>query len=191
MSWMIIAVVLLVAFGPVLWLMPSRRDRRLSALRLAARQAGLGVEIAHLPKLNPSAEERVSAGGVVRDPVVECAGYSLPLRRRLELLPTWRLLRDKDGSDGPVPGWSFVPRPNMANPYWQRLWGQFEAVFECLPDDAVGLELGERAVTLFWRESPSADAAWPARLAECFRDLDQRLAVLEAEIEMEIADEDS
>ena len=132
MSWLIITVVLLIAFGPVLWLIPSQRDKRLAALRLAARQAGLNVEIEHLPKLNASAEERVSAGGVIRDPVVECAAYSHMLERRLYLLPHWRLLKDAQGDDGPVPGWTFNPVPERTNPYWSRLWACFVGLFEML-----------------------------------------------------------
>ncbi len=191
MTWLIIAGVLLIAFGPILWLIPSRRDKRLAALRLAARQAGLNVEIEHLPKMNPSAEDRVSAGGVIRDPVVDCAAYSHILVKRLHLLPKWRLLRDSEGNDGPVSGWTFNPVPERANPYWPRLWECFTDFFEILPDDAVGLALEERTIVLYWMESPSFGVEYVARLAECFRDLGARLEHLEGQLEEELAEPDS
>lgn len=191
MTWLIIAAVLLIAFGPVLWLIPSRRDKRLAALRLAARQAGLNVEIEQLPKLNASAEDRVSAGGVIRDPVVDCAAYSHILSRRLHLLPRWRLLKDSEGHDGPVVGWTFNPVPERANPYWPRLWACFSELFEMLPADAVGLALEERTIFLYWLESPAFDTEFVARLAQCFRELGARLEDLESQIEAELADADS
>ena len=191
MSWLIIAVILLVAFGPVLWLIPSRRDKRLAALRLAARQAGLNVEIEHLPKLNASAEDRVSPGGVIRDPVVDCAAYSHILGRRLHLLPHWRLLKDSEGTDAPRSGWTFNPVPERVNPYWERLWECFTDFFEMLPDDAVGLELKERSIVLYWLESPASDVDSVARMAESFRDLGTRLEDLESRLEAELADADS
>jgi hypothetical protein len=73
MTWLIIGLILLAAFGPVLWLVPSRKDRHLSALREQARLEGLVVELRRLPKLQPSAHERVTAGGRVKKPVQECA----------------------------------------------------------------------------------------------------------------------
>ena len=45
MTWLLIILVLVVAFGPVLWLVPSKRDKRLAALRSRARSAGLIVEM--------------------------------------------------------------------------------------------------------------------------------------------------
>jgi hypothetical protein len=191
MTWLIITVVLLVAFGPMLWLMPSRRDKRLAALRLAARKAGLNVAIEHLPKLNPSAEDRVSAGGVIREPVFDCAAYSHILGRRLHLLPQWRLLKDAQGSDGPLPGWTFNPTPERANPYWPALWECFAGFFDALPEDAVGVELQERSIVLYWLESPASDVESVTRMAEVFRDLGARIEELETRLEAELEDADS
>ena len=57
MTWLLIILVLVVAFGPVLWLVPSKRDKRLSALRSRARSEGLIVEMRRIPKPNPAPED--------------------------------------------------------------------------------------------------------------------------------------
>ena len=110
MSWMLIALLLLVAFGPVLWLVPSKRDRRLTALRARARAEGMLVEIRRLPKPDPTPQDRVSSGGKVRDPVIETASYGYPMKRKLTHLPTWRVVRravESQSAHDPLPGWSY------------------------------------------------------------------------------------
>ena len=191
MTWMIIAIVLLAAFGPLLWLVPSRRDRRLAALRQAGRQEGLMVELRHIPKTNPAAEDRVSAGGVIRDPTVECAAYSHTFVGRLTRLPIFRLLRASGAVEGPRDGWVFDPAAEAANPYWQRLWPCFEAIFDQLPEDVIGVELEPRLVRLFWLEGPASQVEQVGAIAGQLRTLEGRLMALENDIETEIADEDS
>ena len=84
---------IVVAAGPILWLLPSKRDKRLAELRAAARRAGLVVEIVAVPKLDADASERVSAGGVARHATIDCAAYRLPLPRPLTAAPHWQLLK--------------------------------------------------------------------------------------------------
>jgi hypothetical protein len=64
--WIIIIVIMLVAFGPLMWLRPSRRERRQAALRQRAYQEGMRVELRRLPKREPAPEERLSASGRAR-----------------------------------------------------------------------------------------------------------------------------
>ena len=53
MAWTIVAIVLLAAVGPLLWLLPSRRQRQQAEWRTAARRHGLAVELAAVE--NPDA----------------------------------------------------------------------------------------------------------------------------------------
>lgn len=191
MTWLIIAAVLLAAFGPVLWLLPSRRDRRLAAMRQAARQAGLVVELVRIPKTNPSAEDRVSAGGVIRDPVRECAAYALPLPRSLKFVPSLRLLWAEGSDDGPWPGWSYNPRPDMRNPRLAPTLARIEPLLGTLPEDVAGLEITPRRVVVFWLESADSDAGDVAGLAVALGEFGERLAELDREYEAAAADPDS
>mgnify|MGYP007000192185 len=79
MEWFIIVLALGVAIGPILYLMPSDRDRYISGLRALARKLGYTVQLDKVPKLDPSSDERVTAGGGVRQPAIACARYQLPL----------------------------------------------------------------------------------------------------------------
>ena len=188
MTWLIIAVVLLVAFGPVLWLVPSRRDRRLSALRSEATRQGLVVELARLPNLAPSAEDRVSAGGARREPVIECAQYRKVLPAALRTLPSWRLRRGGDpgaAADLGVAAWpgqwgfEHAERPPLAERQLaeQMLAATAPAAAE-LPEDVIAVAFEPRQLTAYWLEQPGADGAALAgtldRMAEALAELDRR-----------------
>jgi hypothetical protein len=197
MTWVIIGVVLLVAFGPVLWLVPSRRDRRLAALRARGRAEGLVVELGRLPKRNPAPYERVSAGGKVKNPVIECATYSHPLRHKMQFLPVWRLVRiaasESSAEPDPFPGWSFDQRPD--GPEGRRYLGDIlpsaEALVNQLPDDVVAVELASRFVRVFWLENPGSNEASVTEIAAILRAFEADMMALEAQIEAQLNDTDS
>ena len=172
--WLIVGVGLLLAFGPILWLMPSKRDRQQAKLRAAARRCGLVVELSSVPRAAAPPEERVSAGGVRRTPTIPCAAYALP-RADGHLAPSW-LLCVGDGR-GPMPGWVFGPDggprdlPTDAKAYWRRVAVALDgAQARCL-----GVAAGAAATTWYWRENAGADAAEAAAA-----DIARRLAIIAA-----------
>lgn len=168
--WVIVALGLLVAFGPIVWLMPSRRDRQLAKLREAARRAGLVVELVRVPVLDAKPEERVSAGGVARDAQRACTAYRLPVHGLDHDAPEWFVLRDAAGAD-PVPGWTRHPDrrprglPPDAGPYWARVAEAAAA----LEERCVALECTPAGVTWYWLENAGqrAPADIVADIAEC------------------------
>ncbi|HCP48978.1 MAG TPA: hypothetical protein DIT73_02015, partial [Gammaproteobacteria bacterium] len=72
MVWLVIVAILLVAIGPVLYVIPSKRDKQLTALRTRARASGLTIHINHLPNLNAKGRDKVSAGGKKRQAKIKC-----------------------------------------------------------------------------------------------------------------------
>lgn len=172
--WLIVALGLLVAFGPIVWLMPSKRDRQLAKLREAARRAGLVVELVRVPVLDARPEERVSAGGVARDAQRSCTAYRLPVHGVDDVAPGWFVLRDAAGAD-PLPGWTRHPErrprglPSDAGPYWTRV-GRAVATLE---ERCVALECTPASVTWYWLENAGqrAPAEVVAGIAECLRAL--------------------
>ena len=151
MAWIIIGIVLAAAIGPVFWLLPSKRDRAQGELRAAARQAGLVVELATLPKIDARPEERVSAGGKARDAKEHCAAYRLALPRRLEHAPAWLLVKS-DRENRYLEGWTTPspPRrlPATHDPYWRAIG----AIIDHLPGGCRAVESGVRHVTWYGRE---------------------------------------
>ena len=56
MEWFIIVLALGVAIGPILYLMPTQRDRYITGLRAQARKLGYTVQLDKVLKLNPDAD---------------------------------------------------------------------------------------------------------------------------------------
>lgn len=155
MIWVVILLILLVAFGPLLWLRPSPRERRLGKLRQQAYREGLRVELRRLPRANPAAEERVTAGGRALDLSQECAAYLKPLTRRLRMLPAWRLLREGDGMAA-FPGWAFEAGARPDHPRLQAALAAVATVVADLPDDVIAVECEPGNVAAYWVEGPGS-----------------------------------
>ncbi|MEM1229866.1 MAG: hypothetical protein AAGI15_04965 [Pseudomonadota bacterium] len=163
MSWIVIAlIVLLAAFGPVMWLRPSARDKRLTALRARARELGLNVDVRPLEQLNPSAAQRVSAGGAKRDTTVLLAVYESFLERRLRHIEPFRIFRAPAGNEAPMtraavevaPGWVFDPDAAYpASQHWLATLAVLAPALEELPGDVAALALGPRSLAVYWRET--------------------------------------
>ena len=181
MVWIIIALIMIVAFGPILWLMPSPRERRLSSLRQRAYRLGMRVELRRMPGRDLAPEERVTAGGRALDTTRECAAYVKPLAARLRMLPSWRVLRGGEGMAA-VPGWSFQPGERPEHP---RLDTMLEAVaggLADLPDDVVAVEVEPHGVAAYWLEGAGTTpervddlAVRLGALGDVIRELDDRL----------------
>ena len=180
--WIIIILVLAVAFGPVLYLLPTRKDRRLAAIRLEARRQGLVVELKPVRNLDASAEERVSAAGERRSPAHASVAYSLTLRRNLEQLEPWRLLKSARA------GWSFDP--DMAIPPEPDLLPRLLPLIGGLPDDSVALEFGGRNLACYWLERFPADGDAVKTLKESLVAIAEQLTGIDAEIARRLLDAD-
>ena len=193
MTWVIIVLVLIIAFGPVLWLVPSKRDKRLSAMRSRARSEGLVVEVRRIPKPDPLPEDRVNSGGKVRNPVLECASYGLALPRSLKVLPAWRVLR-KSSDDGPdpFPDWQYDQRPKgEGRAHLEAVLIMASETLSRLPEDVVALEVSPRMLLAYWLEKPGSNEESVPGLAAALKDFAASLGHLEAEIEAARADDDS
>ena len=191
MTWLIIIVVLLVAFGPVLWLVPSKKDRRLAALRARGRAEGFVVEIRRIPKLNPDPRERVTAGGRVLEPVLELAAYGLALSRRMDFLPAFRVLRAADSTAAdPFPGWSYDRRPKSRE-HLTPLLEILQPMLAELPEDVMALEIERRMLIVYWLEKPGSAVETVTEMAGKLRDFDASIGVLEDRIRAALDEDDS
>ena len=151
MTWLIVGGLLILAFAPILWLMPTQRDRRLVKLREQARRAGLTVNVTAVPKRGARPEERVGADGVARDATRPCCAYRLLAPKPWRGAPRWFLLRDKGGA-APVEGW--VAHPDVELPcvdvgYWETVGRAFDG----LEDHCVGMEVTGNAASWYWLEN--------------------------------------
>lgn len=174
MVWIIIALALALAFGPVLYLLPTRKDRRLAAMRLEARRQGLSVELKPVRKIDARADERVTAAGEARSPVHSSVAYAMTMRSALDQVRPWRLLRSQRH------GWRFdtefeaLPGPELlpvVEPHLQHL-----------PDDSVALEYGGGTLACYWLERFPADAGTVRTLKTTLGAIGETLSALDAEL---------
>ena len=132
MTWLLIGLLFVAAFGPILWLMPGPRERCLSKLRLKARARGLVVEMARLEDASPRASDRVSSGGVIKRPVIKCAAYRMHAPRTNGDLTSLHVERD--------------------DPQAAALLGE---AYADLPHDWLAVERDPHGAALYWREGVS------------------------------------
>jgi hypothetical protein len=160
MTWLIIILILVIVIGPVMYLVPTAADKRLTGLRAEARRLGLNVQVTSVPKLDPSSDERVTAGGKRLEPRIQCAAYHLMLGENLANVGQLQLLKLPAQPTVLVnevaPGWALQQDSDAA--FWQRYnaGGQgvehlLEAV-ALLPVEALGIAISPRSVSCYWRE---------------------------------------
>ncbi|MDE0191275.1 MAG: hypothetical protein OXQ90_07945 [Gammaproteobacteria bacterium] len=181
MVWIIIGIVLVAAIGPVFWLLPSKRDRVQGQLRSAARQAGLVVEIAALPKVDSRPEERVSAGGKPRDATIDCVAYRLALPRSMPNAPTWLLLRS-DRENRYLNGWTTLSPPSRLPAMQAAYWRDIAAVLDGMPGGCAGVEAHTRYVS--WYGSERLDGDSPETVVAGIREGLQAIGELHRELDV-------
>ena len=184
LNWLIIILVLVVVIGPVLYLVPNARDKRLTDLRMQARRAGLSVRITHLPKLDPEAHERVSAGGQTKAARISCSAYEKAIGVALRINGEVLLQKLPPAPTVPVreviPGWSLDGRSEDAS--WRALQGDaqvltvLQRVLNELPSDALACAVDNRTVACYWRESAQGDSEALQQIDRCLGELSQILA---------------
>lgn len=174
MAWLIVALVLIGVVGPLFWMLPSKRERQVGALRAAARSVGLVVELASVPKPDASAHERVSAGGVAREAKIGCAAYRLLFAEAQPAAPQWFLLKTSAsgaGAEGDTPVTGWVLRETVSNtPRSAEYWQQVGVIINELPADCVAVETDAGQVAWYGRER-LGDLAVDAAVADLRRGL--------------------
>ncbi len=151
MVWLVIALIVALAIGPILWLRPKPRERAIAALRTAARAVGLTVSVAHVPHLTASAEERVSSGGRDRQPTLECGSYRLLAPGQLEDAPQWTLYRSQH-ENRHLTGWTTLAPPRCLPPQPEEYWRRVAAIIDGLPGGCIAVEAGADGVAWMGRE---------------------------------------
>lgn len=169
MEWFIIVLALGVAIGPILYLMPTERDRYITSLRAQARKLGYTVQLDKVLKLDPDADERVTAGGSIRHSAVSCTRYQLPLGVTVNAVSPILLLR--------IPSNPTMPIERLATHWgvngldvsqlksakrWQYDTGslmELISVLDQMPVDVLAVQLDKRFIAAFWREqNPGSQA---------------------------------
>jgi len=146
---LIIVIVLGLGIGPVMWLMPSARQKQLAALRAHAATQGLKVRlvsVGQLGSVNLAAGERKFI-----------AYYMLPwdfaqaIEKTLSKQDTftdWTLVNGKMPHEGNFSGhWDW-----LEDQYSLQNWGALRTFVQGLSDDFVSCECSRQGVAIGWLE---------------------------------------
>ncbi|MDT8880741.1 preprotein translocase subunit YajC [Halomonas saccharevitans] len=146
MVWLLIIAIVGLVFAPVMWLKPSPAQRRMGRLRTAARQADVTVRF-ESPPLHG-----------VRGTM---AAYRWAYSQR-HPGPDFVLVRDEAASASLKPlreGWRWRVEPLRPLPV--EALARLEDALAGLPGDALVLESGSLALTLWWEETVAIEALSP------------------------------
>lgn len=135
MVWLLIIAIVGLVFAPVMWLKPSPAQRRMGRLRAAARQAEVTVRL-ESPPLH-------GVGGPVA-----AYRWSYPQQHPG---PDFVLVREEAASAALKPfraGWRWRVEP--LRPLPDEALARLEEALAALPRDAMVLESGDHALTLWW-----------------------------------------
>ena len=152
MFWILATTAFLVVFGGILFVLPSKRERQIGRMRIDARKYGLQTQGVVVTDVNAPAAERVTAGGKLRTPKLQCIAWEKGYMDEYAEIPTWTLYRSSK-EIGPIEG--FVVEPQLKeiglqhqNEYWSRV-GQ---AIEQLPNKLVAVKSGRKGVAWIGQE---------------------------------------
>ncbi len=171
--WLLIILLLAVAFGPLYWMRPSPREHRQARMRARARQRGLIVNLAGIVNRRPAAEDQVTAGGRIKSPEVQVAAYRLQDQEVREGVPLWCIQRGGGDFPGPLVGWQWEP-PSWRRETWPAgYWDRVAALLADLPEDVLQVEAQPWQVSCYWRERANDENAEAQvdRIADCLQGL--------------------
>lgn len=176
MEWLMIALVLLIAFGGIAYVLPSKFQRRVGQMRLDARKQGLFTSSATIPILDAAAEDRVTSGGKVRKHERLCVVYDLGFEGSPAKPPLWQLIRYQK-SQVPIPGW--LLRDNQLDGAQLSDAGYWTDVAKAIADMPSGcLSIASKPNGVAWIGTESKDAVMQERFLPEVRSALDELRVL-------------
>lgn len=168
MTWIIIVGLFLLAFVPLLYAIPSARERRQAKLRKQAMRDGIKVEIMFIPKLSADASEMVNTAGKLMEPKIECAAYQLLLSKRLDLprlLFLKTFVENQQSIYVAFKDWGVRSETEFRYlKEYPELIELIESNVEQLPEDVLAFELASQKISVLWKESDDSESSYQSIL---------------------------
>ena len=171
MAYFIIAVVLLMIIGPILAILPSKRQKDQMQKRKTAMAAGISVHLTRIDDPDPDPEAYLSNTGRPLERVMSVIAYRLPRPRSeaRQIAFDWALERkvrqSTTAAEGLPSGWQWVDTQTVQLPVALRQYLQGSVAQ--LPNDVVRVEERKNIVSAYWNER--GDATDLARLIDFMR----------------------
>lgn len=161
MSYLIIAVIVAIVIGPVMWMMPTAKQRKQAELRQSALSQGFTIKVCDLPQ---SHRQRVRKESAIKGVI-----YRLPIQtdRPIVMSAVYCFSRVDDEL-----AWQGRPLESAK--------GLFVTALEQCPDSVVAIEYSAAGIGCYWRERGGMEAVSQIKLA--LSELGKQLKYSEVEL---------
>lgn len=155
MVYVFIAVVILLIIGPIIAVLPSRRQKEQMALRKRAMAEGISIEFTRIDDPDPDPEKYRSNTGKPLERVMSVVAYRSirPTREEWRRIPRidWCAVRRADSAAPDLPaGWAWENElpARMSNELIAFIANELQK----LPNDVVRVDEVRNVISVYWQE---------------------------------------
>lgn len=171
MLWIMLTTAMLIIFGGMLAVLPSKRERLIGQMRIEARKQGLHIGSESVRNVNAPMHERVTSGGRVKTPMIQCVVWGKHYTEEFAEIPTWRLLKSAKNKS-PIAGYvADPPLSDEQNQMDSSYWSEIQKVLENLPGRLVAIQCTQQTVS--WIGNETIDTTADRFIAQMSIGLDQ------------------
>ena len=169
LAWAIIPLVLMIIAAPIFYVLPTSRDKYLSALRLRAKNSGCLVKMASLDKLDANESELVRSSGRLVQPKYQLMSYTRLIQSKVDYHHSFLFRRISDRTPQSISrlskDWGLVmetaqvngtAEPDNRASFLDKYVNELISIFQALPLDVQGLSIDSKRLVIFWNESQGA-----------------------------------
>ena len=166
LAWAVIPLVLMIVAAPIFYVLPTSRDKYLTALRLRAKNSGCLVKMASLDKLDVNESELVRSSGRVVQPKYQLMSYTRLIQPKVDLHHSFLFRRISDRTPQSISrlseDWGIfrettqingIAEPDNRVSFLDKYVNELISIFQALPSDVQGLSIDSKRLVIFWNES--------------------------------------
>ncbi len=166
LAWAVIPLVLMIVAAPIFYVLPTSRDKYLTALRLRAKNSGCLVKMASLDKLDVNESELVRSSGRVVQPKYQLMSYTRLIQSKVGLHHSFLFRRISDRTPQSISrlskDWGIfrettqingIAEPDNRVSFLDKYANELMSIFQTLPSDVQGLSIDSKRLVIFWNES--------------------------------------
>ena len=155
--------------APIFYVLPTSRDKYLTALRLRAKNSGCLVKMASLDKLDANESELVRSSGRVVQPKYQLMSYTRLIQSKVDFYHSFLFRRISDRTPQSISrlskDWGLVmettqvdgiAEPDNRASFLDKYVDELISIFQALPLDVQGLSIDSKRLVIFWNESQEA-----------------------------------
>ena len=169
LAWAVIPLVLMIVAAPIFYVLPTSRDKYLTALRLRAKNSGCLVKMASLDKLDANESELVRSSGRVVQPKYQLMSYTRLIQSKVDFHHSFLFRRISDRIPQSISrlskDWGLVMETTQINgtaepdnrfSFLHKYANELISIFQALPLDVQGLSIDSKRLVIFWNENQGA-----------------------------------